>query len=804
MKLLIISDAWEPQTNGVVRTLQETARQLESMGHTVKVIGPQKTFTSFSAPTYPEIRLEFFAHRRLGKILDDFAPDYIHIATEGPLGIAMRRVCVTRKLPFSSAYHTCFPEYFEKRVPRFMGAFVRVTTYHLIKLFHAPSGAVMVTTPTMEALLRARRIKRLVRWSRGVDTQLFKPFDGTPEAYATLPRPLYVYVGRVAVEKNLEAFLSVDVPGTKIIIGSGPDEAMLREKYKNALFLGKKTGEDLARHYAGADVFVFPSKTDTFGLVLLEALACGLAVAAYPVQGPRDVFADKARSAPFVVLDDDLKKAMLAAANLKPDKNAAHAYVATTYSWKACTEQFLSHLQAPTPFARRRVSRYRWTLNLIEILWRKLRTTPKFLPNIYRSLSLALEPLLPTFLEWRNSQGKEDPARLRERLGYASIERPVGKLIWCHAASVGESLSLLPLLQGLKNHPAQPAILLTSGTRTSAELLAKRLPADIIHQYIPLDSYNATQRFLRHWQPDVALITESEIWPNLMEKIRKFEVPAALLNGRMSARSAKNWSGFAELWIRRLLGIFELVLAQSDADATRLKALGAHNVRCVGNLKAAADPLPYNQNDLVKLQNETGTRPCWLMASTHEGEDALALAAHQELVKDFPDLLTIIVPRHLARADSIEQLAHARKLNVARRSAQQPITPATSLYLADTFGEIGLFYKHCPLVCVGGSFVQAGGHNPLEAARFSAAILFGPDMRNTQETATNMLQAGAAYQVNDGAALNAALKNYLANPNTAKEMGERAFVFAENQKQVLARVLLELQPLLDKALHSTS
>lgn len=804
MKLLIISDAWEPQTNGVVRTLEETARQLEAMGHSVKVVGPQKTLTSFSAPTYPEIRLEFFAHKRLGNILDDYAPDYIHIATEGPLGIAMRRVCLTRKLPFSSAYHTCFPEYFEKRVPRFMGAFVRVTTYHLIKLFHAPSGAVMVTTPTMEALLRARRIQRLTRWSRGVDTQLFKPYEGLPEAYANLPRPLYLYVGRVAVEKNLEAFLNVETPGSKIIIGTGPDEAMLRDKYKSAHFLGKKTGVDLARHYAGADVFVFPSKTDTFGLVLLEALACGLAVAAYPVQGPRDVFADKARCAPFVVLDDDLKTAMEAAALLKPDKNAAHTYVATTYSWKACTEQFLSHLQAPTPFARRRISRYRWTLNLIDILWRKLRTTPKFLPNIYRSVSLALEPFMPAFLEWRKNNGKEDPARIKERLGYASVERPVGKLIWCHAASVGESLSLLPLLHGLKNHPSQPSILLTSGTRTSAEILAKRLPTDVIHQYIPVDTYNATQRFIRHWQPDLALITESEIWPNLMEKIRKFAIPAALINGRMSARSARRWGGFAELWIRRLLGLFALVLAQSEKDGERLKALGAHNVRCVGNLKAAGDAPPYNTDALQKLQTEMGTRPCWLMASTHEGEEALALAVHQELVKDYPDLLTIIVPRHPIRADAIEQLIKGRRLGVSRRSKNQPITAATAVYLADTLGEIALFYKLCPLVCVAGSFGNAGGHNPLEAARFGAAIFFGPDMRNTEETATDMLKANAAQQVADGPALTAALKDYLAHPASAKEMGGRAFVFAENQKQVLARALLELQPLLDKALHSTS
>jgi 3-deoxy-D-manno-octulosonic-acid transferase len=804
MKLLIVSDAWFPQTNGVVRTLEETARELERMGHTVKIVGPEKSWRTFAAPTYPEIKLEFFAHKRLKAVLDEFQPDYVHISTEGPLGVAMRRVCLTNKRPFSSAYHTCFPEYFEKRVPAFMGPTVRAATYQLIKLFHAPSGAVMVTTPTMESLLRKRRIKRMRRWSRGVDTSLFCPFEGTVEAYAALPRPIFLYVGRIAVEKNLEAFLDLDLPGSKVLIGDGPHVAQFREKYKSAVFLGKKKGEDLARHYAGADAFVFPSKTDTFGLVLLEALACGLAIAAYPVQGPRDVFADRERSAPYVALEDDLKTAALKAAALKFDKAQAHDFVAQNFSWAACTAQFLSNLQAPTPMARRRVSRYRWTLNLLEILWRRLRTTPKFLPHLYRTASMLLSPLMPAYLSWRAGRGKEDVARIEERLGGAGLARPSGKLIWCHAASVGESLSLLPLLERLKTLESKPTILLTSGTRTSAEILARRLPEGIIHQYVPVDTYQATQRFIEHWHPDLALITESELWPNLLEKIRKFDIPAALINGRMSARSAERWLAFANLWIARLLGVFDITLAQSEVDAQRLKTLGAYQAHSVGNLKAAAGPLPYDETALEKMKTAIGARPVWLMASSHEGEEEIASTVHARLIAEFPDLLTIIAPRHPARAARIKSMLEGRKLSAVLRSSGQNVTPANAFYIADTLGEMGLFYRLSPIVCMGGSFVQAGGHNPLEPAQFGDAIFFGPDMRNTAETASALLKEEACLQVEDAGALEKALSHLLKNPDQAQLMGQKAREYAAAQKEVIDRVMLELQPLLDKTLNRTS
>lgn len=799
MKLLIVSDAWYPQVNGVVRTLEATARELRVMGHTVKIVGPEPGLFTVPAPSYPEIRLEFFAGGRLRNILDRFQPDYIHISTEGPLGLAMRRLCLRQKRPFSTAYHTCFPEYVEARMPFPFRNTAKLLTYQWIKRFHAPSGAVMVATPTMDALLRKRRVHRLRRWSRGVDTELFHPSDDMPDSYKSLPRPIFLYVGRVAVEKNLDAFLSLDLPGSKVVIGDGPQEAAFRQNYPAVHFLGKKSGVDLSRHYAGADVFVFPSKTDTFGLVLLEALACGLAVTAYPVQGPRDVFADSTASA-FVALEDDLKSAALKAAALKPDKEAAHLYVKSRYSWGHCTRQFLDNLQAPSPFALRRMTRFERAQDLVQSLWAHLRRVPKFYPTLYRFLTTLVAPLLPLYLRWRVHLGKEDAGRLKERFGEAARARPIGKLVWLHAASVGEALSLLPLLEAIAQHPTQPSLLLTTGTRSSATLLEKRLPPSVIHHYIPLDTMQATGRFMEHWKPDVALLVESELWPNLLGKIRKYAIPAALINARMSARSAARWERCAGLWIAALLRVFSVVLAQSEGDALRLRGLGAYGARCVGNLKAAAAPLPVGESAFVALKTAAGARPLWLMASTHEGEDALAFAAHQTLQKDFPDLLTIIVPRHPARAEKVAALAAQQGLIIARRSKGVMPLATHQIYLADSFGELGLFYRLCPLVCVAGSFVAVAGHNPLEPAAFGASIIFGPDMRNFSDVAADMVAAGAALQVADGVALTAALQQALLNPTLAAARGEKARAFADAQRQVLPRIMAELQPLLDKAL----
>jgi glycosyltransferase involved in cell wall biosynthesis len=315
--------------NGVVRTLEILGRDLAAMGHEVDYATPEGRFT-MALPTYPEIRLAVFPRRSLERMIDEFQPTAIHIATEGPLGWSARAICLKRKIPFTTSFHTRFPEYVNARFPFISESLV----YRGLRRFHGPATAMMVATQTLKNEMESHGFTNLRIWSRGVDVDVFRPIPG-----ATLPfeRPIWLYVGRVAVEKNLEAFLALDLPGTKVIVGEGPAREGLAQKYPEAQFLGAKIGDELVRHYSASDVFVFPSKTDTFGLVMLEALACGVPVAALPVPGPLDVI----DSDLVGVLDNDLAAACRGALNLSRD--ACRAY-SVTRSWRACTEQFLSNL----------------------------------------------------------------------------------------------------------------------------------------------------------------------------------------------------------------------------------------------------------------------------------------------------------------------------------------------------------------------------------------------------------------------------------------------------------------------------
>lgn len=333
MKILIVSDAWRPQLNGVVRTLEHTRDELRALGHAVEVIHPG-LFRSLPCPTYPEIRLSWNAPWTLGRWVESIEPDAIHIATEGPLGLIARRWCMKNDVPFTTAFHTRFPEYVQARtgIPRRYG-------YAFMRRFHQAAVRTMVATSSLKEDLQGFGFRNLVPWSRGVDTELFRP---QPKDALDLPRPIFLCVGRVAVEKNLEAFLDLELPGSKVIIGDGPDLPKLKTAHPEAHFLGTKEGEDLARHFAAADVFVFPSRTDTFGLVLLEAMASGLPVAAYPVTGPLDVVLQGQTG----YLDEDLGKAALAALELSPGACREHAL---SYSWKACAAQFLSHITPSHP-----------------------------------------------------------------------------------------------------------------------------------------------------------------------------------------------------------------------------------------------------------------------------------------------------------------------------------------------------------------------------------------------------------------------------------------------------------------------
>ncbi|MCX7381382.1 MAG: glycosyltransferase family 1 protein [Alphaproteobacteria bacterium] len=329
-RILIISDAWRPQVNGVVRTLETISGELRAMGHTVEVIGPDR-FATLPCPTYPDIRLSLFPRRKLNRLIEDYQPDALHIATEGPLGLSARAWAKKRGCAFTTAFHTRFPEYVQARTGLPTGMF-----YTFLRWFHGGGQGMMVATQSLRDELARRGFKYVRTWSRGVDLDLFKP---VPAEAWDLPRPIFAYVGRVAVEKNIRAFLDLDLPGSKLVVGGGPQLAQLRRDYPAARFTGPRYGAELAAAYAGADVFVFPSLTDTFGLVILEALACGTPVAAFDVTGPKDILLGT--DGLVGAVGDDLRAAALRA--LDADRALCRAH-AERFSWRACAETFLAHL----------------------------------------------------------------------------------------------------------------------------------------------------------------------------------------------------------------------------------------------------------------------------------------------------------------------------------------------------------------------------------------------------------------------------------------------------------------------------
>ena len=328
MRILVATDAWRPQISGVVRTLESLATAVRAMGSTLDFLTPDG-FASLPLPTYPGLRCALPRPGEIARRIERVRPDAIHVVTEGPIGFFVRRYCLERALPFTTSFTTRFPEYIAARVPLPVA-----WSYAALRRFHAPAIATMVSTPTLAAELTARGFQHLRMWSRGVDNELFHP---DRKAQLQLPRPIFMSVGRIAPEKNLEAFLTLPLPGSKVVIGEGPQETDLRARFPQAHFLGSMAGERLAAHMAAADVFVFPSKTDTFGIVQLEALSCGVPVAAYPVTGPLDVIGDS----PVGILDDDLERACQRALALPRTACRAHAL---RFSWDASAAQFLSHV----------------------------------------------------------------------------------------------------------------------------------------------------------------------------------------------------------------------------------------------------------------------------------------------------------------------------------------------------------------------------------------------------------------------------------------------------------------------------
>ncbi|MGK7869466.1 3-deoxy-D-manno-octulosonic acid transferase [Falsiroseomonas sp. E2-1-a20] len=413
-------------------------------------------------------------------------------------------------------------------------------------------------------------------------------------------------------------------------------------------------------------------------------------------------------------------------------------------------------------------------------------------------------PLLPWHLSRRVGRGKEIAARLPERQGHAAM-RPPGRLLWLHAASVGEARSVLPVIEALA--AADPALhlLVTTGTVTGAETLLRHLPPalarpdapHVTHRFLPLDVPRWVGRFLDGWRPDAGALVESELWPNLLEAARRRGVPMALVNARISPRSFARWRRFPAT-ARDILGGFRLVLARTEEDRARLQALGAAGPLSWGDLKAAAPPLPVDEAALDRLRRLLGDRPVFLAASTHPGEEALVLQAHARLAMVRPDLLTVLVPRHPDRGTSVAELAERQGLAMARRSAGGAPGAQVAVYVADTLGELGLFYRLASVALVGGSLVPHGGQNPLEAARLGCPILLGPHTTNFTEPVARLLQSGGALRVAaDSGALAEQVEAVLSDHGRTRAMVAEAALVAEGQAGLpgqVAAALLELMP----------
>ncbi len=406
---------------------------------------------------------------------------------------------------------------------------------------------------------------------------------------------------------------------------------------------------------------------------------------------------------------------------------------------------------------------------------------------LYRMATSLGAPLIHFYLKKRLARGKEDAARFDERLGYASHARPAGPLVWLHAASVGESLSMLPLIERLlADHPGL-SLLMTTGTVTSAKLMAERLPPRAFHQYVPVDRIVYVRRFLDHWRPDLALWAESEFWPNLVSETHRRGIPMVLVNGRISPRSFAGWQRARGL-IAELLSDFALCLGQTEEDAARLRHLGAPGADCLGNIKFAVPPLPADSDELGMLTRAIGARPRWLAASTHDGEEDAIARVHAQLKRIHPGLLTIVVPRHPDRGAGITALLRGQGFSVARRALGEAIAGDTDIYVADTMGELGLFYRLSDIAFLGKSLVPLGGQNPLEALRLGTVVLHGPHMTNFDKITRDMAAHGCAIEVADETALASALAGLLADPDKRRAMAEAGRAYIDAEAGVVDRV----------------
>jgi len=413
--------------------------------------------------------------------------------------------------------------------------------------------------------------------------------------------------------------------------------------------------------------------------------------------------------------------------------------------------------------------------------------------RVYQKLSSAAVPLTSVMIKRRLKQGKEDVARVNERRGMTKDVRPHGPLVWIHGASVGEVLAAAGLIERLR--ALNLRILITSGTVTSADIVAKRFPPDVIHQYVPYDSPRYVARFLDHWRPSLALFIESDLWPNLILAGAARRLPMVLINGRMSYRSFPRWRRFFGT-IEALLGRFDVCLAQSDTDAERFTALGSRNVVTTGNLKLDVQAPPADNAKLERLMAVTRGRPVIVAASTHAGEEEVLLEVHRALKGYFPSLLTVIVPRHPNRGEAIAAMIAASGLHVGLRSHEDLPTAITDIYVADTMGELGLFYRLAPIVFMGGSLIEHGGQNPIEAIKLGAAIAHGPHVFNFTDVYDALDSAGGAKQADTQEALVKQLGQWLADPAARQASVEAGMRVVDELGGALDRTLAALEPYL--------
>ena len=414
--------------------------------------------------------------------------------------------------------------------------------------------------------------------------------------------------------------------------------------------------------------------------------------------------------------------------------------------------------------------------------------------SLYRAAAQGASPLFHVLFSLRSRSSKEIPSRKGERFGRSGVSRPAGKLIWIHAASVGETVSVLPLIDALAGEGR--TVLLTTVTVTASELAEKRLPKGAIHQFMPYDAPATLNRFLDHWSPDLAMVVESEIWPCLFDEMRLRNVPFVLLNGRLSDGSLRNWSRIPDT-SRFIFQCLDIVLAQSPADAARFRQLGCRNVEVPGNLKFDAAEPSVDNEALSRLKAQIDGRTIWVAALTHPGEDEIVLEAFSSLRREFQDLLLVLVPRHPARAQDVCDLVANRSLTLVSRSSKDPITAETDVFLGDTLGEMGLFYRLSPVTFLGGSFVDVGGHNPVEAALVGSALVTGPKVANARAVYKDFWNSGAAVRVNEPANLADEVGALLRNADQAQRQSETARALVEAGRGALVKTLSLLKPVLN-------